>query len=298
MRSGALQVLGKLRARRTALAVQGGTLRLLVMEGKRVRSWAMVPFNPALTSGGFIRDAQGMAQVIRNAVSSKGIPPAPVLAAFPATQSVVRLLRLPAGRLDPKDAVPREARRLLAYSPAEQYIFWKRVPGTAPGSQYLVACVPKAPLKSFLDALKLGGLPASRVELAPLCLLKGLDQGQAVVANVEADSIDICLVTDSVPVLVRSLWLGDEPLSPDTAASRLAEELASTIEFYNDANPANRIAPTVTIHVAEGFPVEDMAPTVAKVTGRPVLPLAPPLAFPEGVPASALAVPAGLALGA
>lgn len=288
----------RLRSRRLGLSIQGNTLRLLLAQRNQVEAWAQIPFNPAFLRGGFVSDVQGMSQVIRNAITGKRLPRAPVIAAFPGLQSIVRTLQLPRSRdLRPSEVIPREARRLMAYAPGEQYLFWEPVDVRRTTQRYLAVAVPRSPLHTFVETLALAEAFPSRIELIPLALARLVPQSQAIIANVERDSIVISIIADSVPALVRSLWLGDEPLSLDTAPARLAEELAGTISYYNDTYAETRLTTDLPIHLAGGFPVEDLAPVVSEGTGHPVMPLVAPLNAPEDFPAEAMAVCAGLVTG-
>lgn len=281
-----------------AIAIQGASLRVLLSDGKRVRQWAEVPFNPAFLRGGFVADGQGISQVIRNTMTAKGMRRGPVVAAFPGFHSIVRVIRVPRSRdVRPRDVLPREARRLMAYSEQEQYLFWQQASVQGTAQSFVVVMVPKAPLQAFVETLKLAGLSPVRMELAPLCLAKMLPQGQAIIANVESDGIDIVIVVDSLPNVTRSIWLGDDPLTLDSAPSRLAEEMANTISFYNDANPERRLPPTLPVQLAGGFLVADLAPMVARDTGHPVTPFVPPLEAPNDFPVSSMVVNAGLVMG-
>ncbi len=291
----ATRLLNRFRSRQLGLSIQGNALRFQFVEKGRVLGWAQVPFNPGFLRDGFVSDPQGMSRVIRNAILANDIPAAPVMAAFPGHQSVVRVLQAPRAKdVDPKEVVPREARRLMAYAPEEQELFWRQVEPTETSMRFLTLAVPKAPLHAFAQTLVLAGLAPERIELAPLSLIKLAPAGQTIIANMERDVLDIAIVVDSIPVLLRSLWLGNEPVSLDTAPERLAEELNNTIAFYNDAYPAAVLPREQAILLAGGFPVEELAEVVANETGHPVMPLVPSLLVPEDYPVAAMAVTAGL----
>jgi hypothetical protein len=291
----AARLLNRLRGRRMALSIQSNALRIQYVEKGRVVSWAQVPFNPGFLRNGFVSDPQGMSRVIRNAVIGNSLPAAPVAAAFPGHQSVVRVLQTPRSKdVDPTEVVPREARRLMAYAPDEQDLFWQQVESTENSLRFLALAVPKAPLHAFAETLAAAGLPPERIELAPLSLVKLAPPGQTIIANMERDVLDIAIVVDSIPVLIRSLWLGNEPVDIEVAPDRLAEELNNTIAFYNDAYPDSVLPTEQAILLAGGFPVEDLAGVVSRETGHPVMPLVPSLIVPEDYPVAAMAVTAGL----
>ncbi|MBI2866266.1 MAG: hypothetical protein HYX99_02755, partial [Chloroflexi bacterium] len=230
--------------KRIVFSIQGNSLRLVLVSRGKVLDWAHIPFNPAFLRNGFIANPQGMSQVFRNALAGKGIPRAPAIAAFPGFQGICRLINLPRAKdVDPREVVPREARRLMAFSESAQYLFWDQVAVRETERSFLVLAAPKSPLQALIETVKLAGLPLRKVELAPLALLRATSQSHTIVANVETDSIDIVIAVDSVPAVVRSMWLGDEPLDTDSAPQRLAEELVRTISFYNDTYPEARVSP-------------------------------------------------------
>ncbi len=281
--------------RRLTVSLQGNSLRLALFHRNTVESWAHVPFNPALLRNGFIGNPQGVGQVLRSALSNKGIAAAPTTVALAGFQSMCRVISLPKSKdIVPNEVVPREARRLMAYSEKDHYLFWQ--PVAAKSSDVLVVVTPRAPLATLVETMKLAGVPLRRVELLPLALAKAVAQGQCIVANVETDSMDIVITINSVPVVVRSLWLGDEPLDVDSAPRRLAEELVRTIGFHNDANPDTRLSPPQPIHLAGGIAIEELAPVVTQETGHPVVAIVPAFAAAQGFPAAAMAVNVGLAM--
>lgn len=300
LRAGLNEGLAKLAARIPGLqrqtltvSVQGNSLRIALLDRQKVVAWAHVPFNPTLLRNGFIANSQGMSQVLKNTLASKGIRTAPVIASLPGFQSICRIITLPKAKdVLPKDVLTREARRLMAYSEREHHIFWQQV--SPKSGSYLVVVTPRTPLVSLVETMKLAGLSLRRVDLVPLALVKAAAQGQSVVANVESDSIDIAISVDWVPVVVRSLWLGDEPLDVDSAPRRLAEELVRTISFHNDGNPDARLATSQPIHLAGGFPIEELAPVVKQETGHPALAIPLAIAAADGFPAAAMAVNVGL----
>lgn len=277
------------------VAIQGNSLRLaLVIMGQGVVNWGYVPFNPALLRNGFIANIQGISHVIQNTLASKGIPRVPATAAFTGFRSLCRVINLPRAKdVVPRDVIPGEARHLMSYSEKEHCLFWQKA--VVPG-QFIVVVVPRAPLQTFVETMKLAGLSLHRVELTPLALAKAAGQPQSVVANIEKDSIDIIITIDYMPVVVRSLWFGEEPLDVDSAPQRLAEELVKTISYYNGADPEIPLSPPLPIHLAGGFPVEELSPVVSQRTGHPVLAISPAFSVPEGFSVSAMAVNLGLAM--
>ncbi|MEK7847831.1 MAG: hypothetical protein AAB270_02785 [Chloroflexota bacterium] len=291
------QWLNLMRGRRLTVSIQGTTLRLLLADGQQVLNWVNLPFNPALLHNGLIANPTAMAQVIHNALTTKGLPPAPTTAAFPGFQSLCRTLHLPrASDVNPAEVVPREARRLMGFSERQHYLIWKPAGASEGQTRFVAVVVPRAPLQVFIDTLRMAGLPLMRMELAPLTLLKAANQTDAIVACVESNSMDIVIAVNSLPAVVRSLFLAEEFLTHESAPGRLAEELVRTLSFYNDANPENPLGPQLPIYVAGAFAGEELSAVVARETGHPVMEIAPRLKVPDGFPTPAMVVNMGLAV--
>lgn len=281
---------------RLTLAIQGTTLRLLSSHRGRVGSWVNLPFNPAFFRQGFVANSQGMAQVIRNALNSKGLPLVPVNAAFSGFQSLYRILRLPRAKdVDPSTAIPREARRLMAFSETQHHLFWQPVASSASERIFLALAVPRGPLLAFIETLKLAGLAINRIGLTPLLLLKAAQRGEAIVVNIETNSIDLVIARGSLPLVMRSLLL-EELLMPDTASPRVVEELVRILSFYADANPEDPLPPQTPVVLGGGLAGEELASAITREIGHPVMEYSSPLGVPQGFPIAAMASNLALAV--
>lgn len=288
-----------LKTNRTSIgiAIQGTTLRIVVAKGRHINDWAIVPFNPTLLKAGFISDPDAMASVIKNKIPQAGNGTMRVSAALGGTQSIVRLLNLPKiSHINMDDIVIRESRRLLAFNVDTQYIYWRRLSQDEKFQQILVILIPKEGLKALVDSLIIAKLRPSLVELAPMALLHGFVHPTGVLANLETNNLDIIIIRNSLPVQVRSMWLGDEPMTVDSASTKLAEELNSTVSSYNSNNPDRLFPDDAPVIFTGGLPEEDFASQTAELVGRRVIPMVQDIEAPLDFPFGAMAVPVGLIL--
>ncbi|RLC71903.1 MAG: hypothetical protein DRI26_04160 [Chloroflexi bacterium] len=280
------------------LSLEGSTLRVLQARGRRITAWLSLPFNPAFLSGGFIADPTGMAEVIRNALIRKGLHARRVRAAFPGFQSLSRLITLPrAKELHPEEILPGEARRLMRISLEDTYLFWQRVAITSRQQRFLVLAIPKAPLQTFVETLRLAGLRPSRLELKPLSLVKAVGQPQAIIASVETNGIDIVIVIDHLPMLMRSLYLGEGALTLETVPSPLVDELSHTISFYNNSNPDKQLPSGTPLYLCGALASGLDASAIGQEFGMPAGELHPVLNVPPEFPLAQMLVNLGLAIG-
>lgn len=282
-----------------AISIEGITLRILKAQRNQVLDWASIPFNVRFMRGGFIQDPVGMGQVIKSALESRGLAKAQVVCALPGQQAVSRIMPLPpVSKAELPSVVNREARRLLSFSPDSSYLFWQSLEPVDGRQRAYVLIVPKAPLNNLLEALKAAGITHPRaIDLKPLALARSVNLKDAIVVNSESNHIEVVIVLNDVPVLTRSIPLGDSPQATATVAGRLLDELGRSVAFYNETyrdNPLDTKIPIVlTGDLIAQMGIEEEAATA---TGRTVVPFAPPLNYATGFPVASFAVNVGLIL--
>lgn len=277
------------------LSIDGAVLKVLSYEGKQVLSWISLPFNPALLERGFIADEEAIAKVIKNALTSRGLKAENVIAALPGLGSLSRIITLPPGKdIDLKIVIPGEVRRLCSVSLDENYLFWQALPQLK--SSFFTLVVPKSPLDSLVRTLKLAGLRPISIDLASLALARAVNQSQAIIARVEANSFDFIIIVNDIPMVMRS-FLGEEEFESSAAVSLVAEEVERTVSFYNNSHLGPPLPSDVPVYPCGSFAsASDFAPAVEKATGHPLGQPDPVLQFPEGFPVAQMMVNIGLAL--
>ena len=109
--------------------------------------------------------------------------------------------------------------------------------------------------------------------------------------------MELVIVVDDVPVLIRSVFLGEEVVTQDYAVGRISDELRRTIDTYNESNVDNPLDPEVPIYLSGASAASvPFALNVAALTGRTVQPLEPPIHYPEDFPLAEFMVNVGLIL--
>lgn len=281
-----------------SLSIEGTTLRILSVRGDSVEAWDSVPFNPRFIRSGYVADPEGLGEVIKNALANMKLPRGVVMCALSAVGTTSRILELPKvekGQLD--SIVQREARRIVAGSLDDCYLHWRALPIRTARQQVYVLAVPKESLHALIRAVEAAGLKAGHIELKPLALVRAVNRRDGIIANGESNSVEVVIVVDDVPALIRSSFLGEEAVSSDYAVGRISDELVRTIAYYNDSHKDEPLGPDLPIYltgaVAGSVP---FAINVATLTGRPIQPLEPPLRYPAELPVAHYMVNIGLVL--
>ncbi|MBI4307565.1 MAG: hypothetical protein HY684_02030 [Chloroflexi bacterium] len=286
-----------LRSPVVSLVLEGRALRVLAVRGRSVLGWAVAPFNPGLLRSGVVTKPADMAEVIRKALE-QGRFTGRLAVAFPSIGTASRVLALPrdlAGDMDV--VVNREARRLMNFTPDNTYLFYSRITGKKGAPQVYVVLAPKAPLDSLMETFEALGRKPWAVEPRPLALARAVNRKDAIIAYGDLSSVEVVVVLDDLPILMRSIVLGDNADAEYTRA-RLVEETTRTVSFYNNTHREQPLPPTIPMFLAGETTVDGAALTsvVSEAVGLPVSPLEPPLSWPEGLPAAPFVANIGLAL--
>lgn len=281
-----------------SLSIEGTTLRLLSSNGDSVEAWDSVPFNPRFIRNGYVADPEGLGQVLKNALEERKLTKGKVVCALSAVGTTSRILSLPKvdkGQLG--SIVQREARRVVGGSLDDSYLHWRALPIKTTQQEVYLLTVPKEPLHALMKAMATAGIKPRLIDLKPLALMRAVNRRDAIIANGESNSVEVVIVIDDVPTLIRSAFLGEELLSSDYAVGRISDELVRTIAYYNDSHREEPLDPELPIYctgaVAGSIP---FAINVATLTGRPIQPLEPPLRYPAELPVAHYMVNMGLVL--
>ncbi len=283
-----------------ALTIEGTDIRLLSYHNNAIESWKSVSFDARLLKMGQVADPEGLGEVIKNAIKGIETNRSYVVCALPGLRSVSRIITIPnVGKKDLDSVVPREVRRTMTVSEEDNYFHWQVLPSETEAAQtrvFLLA-VPKEPMSLLLRAFSHAGLNPSNIDLKPLALMRAVNQKDAIIANCEGNSMELVIVSDDIPVLIRSVFLGEGVANQDYAIGRISDELGRTIVTYNEINKEHPLNPDVPVYLtgsaASGVP---FALNVAALTGRTVQPLETPLNCPADLPIAEYMVNIGLIL--
>jgi type IV pilus assembly protein PilM len=280
------------------MSIEGTDLRIVYSSGISIESWDSVAFDPQILKVGQIADPDGLGAVVRSAIEGRDVLKSQVVCAMPGLRSVSRVISIP--RVSKKElptVVPREVNKLMTVSEADNYLRWQELPSDDDQMHIFVIVVPRDPLMTFLEALKIAGLAPTVLDLKPLALVRAVNQRDAIIATGESNSMELVIVVDDIPVLIRSVFLGEGVVTQDYAVGRISDELGRTILTYNEINKDHPLDPEIPIYLcgasAGGVP---FALNVAALTGRTVQPLEPPVIYPEGFPIADFMVNVGLIL--
>ena len=280
------------------LNIEESSIRALVTKGKSVERWVSLPLASDLVKDGLVGDTAALSSCLHSLFALSEAPKKKVIASLIGLRSVPRLLTLPetkAALLE--EAVYRESKREMPVSLDELYLSWQSL-GTKEGQkQIFVLGVPRNLLDALVQTLQASKIKPYMMDLKPLALATAVGQSKALIIDLEPRTSDVILVVNSIPVIMRTLTLKLEEVTPEERIRQLTDELARTVEFYNSAHPDEPLDPTTPAFVTGELSSDpELRDLLQASIQYPVEQLISPLKCPPDFPVSQYAVNIGLAL--
>ena len=271
--------------------IDSQAIKLLLVEDNRVEMWASAPLEDGIFEDGNSVDPQALAAQVRRLKRSSGIPSGDVVASMSGLFSVARLLSFPAGSQPmtlerAREAIPGEGLRLI----------WQSIRMNGAGQDLLVIGANEERVNSEVGALRSAGLAPKVLELKSMALYRAVQKSQALIANVEASTIDIVLVIDGLPRVMRTITTVGDP-SAEELANQLARAFVQTVEYYNSSHD-EEVSPEEIPLILVGAKGDDpsLRERVEERVDHPLETFTTGLDCPPHLPAGQYAVNVGLAM--
>jgi type IV pilus assembly protein PilM len=287
--------------------IEDTSIRLLAAVGRRVRAFGESILESGLVKDGVVINQEKVAARIRDLIRGQGIQENRVIAGVSGLHSLCRVITLPyLSKALLNEAVKHEAERVMAVPLEQFYLSWQSLSASKDEVKLFLAAIPRNTVDALITTLQKADLKPELVDLAPLALVRVVNRVTAVkmktamVVNIHGKEIDIVLLVDGVPQLVRSLYLAGELSSMPERLSSVREELERTIKFYNSTRTEDSWAGPIPIFVA-GEVEQTQTLKICQVLGgdtesHPFLPLMSPLKWPKDMVNRQYMVNVGLAL--
>ncbi|MBI4287733.1 MAG: PilN domain-containing protein [Chloroflexi bacterium] len=283
------------RKRLVTLVLEEDALHLVAFRGDEVVKWSSLPLPAGLVKDGGVRDHKELGKLVRGFLAKNRVGSTKLAWAIGGFHSLSRTITLPV--LPPsalREAILRETGRAMPIAMEDSHVSWQVLNRVDGHQKVFVLATPRNSLNSVIDALVAAKALGPSVELKPLALARLVNQEQAVIMDVQRQSVDVVIVVRWVPVVFRTLH--PEEGSP---ISRVVEEVSRTIDFYNRNQTQERLHPEAPLFLtgplAEGTPEAEQLIAALR---RPLEPLQIALRCPQGFSSKKYAVNLGLAFGA
>jgi len=281
-----------------SVSIDGNSLRIVSSSGKKIDKWDSVDFEPKLMREGSIVDTAAMGKVLKEALTERKLSTNNVRWALPSVGISSQVLTLPQVKKGSLEAtIQREARKVLSVSPETSHLYWQMLPDTESERRVYAVAIPREMIQSLIQTCQGAGVTIGSIDLKSLALARAVNQKDAIIAHGETNSVEMVIMLDSVPSLMRGIWLREKDLDTGRLTALLLQQLASTMEYYNDMNRTNPLSSSVAIYLTgEATLNPELAQRVSTLSGRTVAPLEPPVSYPAHFPVALYMANLGLIL--
>ena len=280
------------------LNISATSMRLLSVEGSRVKKWGDVSLAPELVRDGLILQPKAVGAVIDGLFESMKVPKERVIITLTGLSFTYRILSLP--RMKPdllEEAILRGAKKEIPLPLEELYLSWQAIGSKDDEIDFFVLGVPRNLIDAVVQTLEEAGIAPYIMGLKPLALARAANRGDALIVDLEPDCFDIVLVANGIPAIMHTITPRGEGADIEDNIRRLTDELSKTVKFYNSSHPENLLSPTTPLLLTGELSTNATTSKIIQAEIEyPVEPLVPPLEFPTDLPIALYATNMGLAL--
>ena len=283
----------------TTLFIRDTSINLLVMKGEQLEKWASLPLEPGLVSQGLIVDEEQVADQVKQLFKQENAKTDKVITALSGHDSLYRILTLPElpDTVLP-EAIRREAKRTIPTPLEDVYFSYQRLPALTKGeSRIFLVTFPRNLVDALVRTLRQAGIKPYILDLAPLALCRIPDEPRAIIVNSRLDHLDVMVIADRLPQVIRTLSLPTEAESLEDKLPLVTEEFNRTVAFYNSSHMEKPLDSTVPVFVCGDLAEEpETWQSAVGGAGYSVSALPSPVEPPEGFNPNEFMVNIGLAL--
>ncbi len=282
----------------TTLFIRDTSVNLLVMKGEQVEKWASLPLEPGLVNQGLIVDEAQVADRVKQLFKETGAKANKVITALSGHDSLYRIITLPElPEAILPEAVKREARRTIPTPLEEVYFSYQRLPAPRGEGRVFLVTYPRNLVDALVRTLHQAGVRPYILDLAPLALCRIPNEPRAIIVNARLEHLDIMVIADRLPQVIRRLSLPGEAESLEGRLPLIAEEFNRTIAFYNSSHMEKPLDATVPVFVCGDLAEAPEAwQSLGSQIGYSMSLLPSPVESPEGFNPNEFMVNIGLAL--
>ncbi len=279
------------------LYIDDSSISVLATRGRQPEKWGVVSLDRGLVKEGVVQDQQTVAAKIKELWRSSHILRRKVTVGISGLNCLYQMLLLPELPENLRgEAISREAAHSLGIPLEGVYLSWQVLAVEHGQMKVYLTVMPKDKVDSVVATLKLAGLRPMVMDVKPLCLARMSNEPRAVIVDTCQDSMDIVVLGEGIPEVVRSLQVAPE-MTPSERIAVLRSELERSVSFYNAAHMDKPVDLTVPILVSGDLAgQESEKASLAGPRERPVRDMESPLTELEGFDPSKYATCIGLAL--
>jgi type IV pilus assembly protein PilM len=281
-----------------ALNISQKNIKIISIEGRRVKKWGMAEIPPDLVSDGLILKPQTLGPLISDLFKKVGIPRERVTCGIAGLAFTYRFITLP--RMKPgliEEALLRAAKKEISIPLEELYVAWQRFPDTGNEMSYFVLGVERNRIDAMVETLKSARIEPYLMGIRPLALTRIAERSEGILVNFEESCFDIVFMSGGLPRVIHTINPRNTSVTLEDNVHRLADELTKTATFYRSNNPDAELDNSTPLLITGDWVAEPAAIAILQTEVEyPISRLVAQVEIPEGLPMDSYAATIGLAL--
>jgi hypothetical protein len=281
-----------------ALNISQNNIKIISIEGRRVKKWGMAEIPSDLVRDGLILKPQTLGPLISDLFKKVGIPRERVtcgIAGLAFTYRFITLPRMKPGQIE--EALLRAAKKEISIPLEELYVAWQRFPDTGNEMSYFVLGIERNRIDAMVETLKSAHIEPRLMGIRPLALTRIAERSEGILVNFEKSCFDIVFMSGGPPRVIHTINPRNTSVTLEDNVHRLADELTKTATFYRSNNPNAELDNSTPLLITGDWVAEPAAIALLQTEVEyPINRLVAQVEIPEGLPMDSYAATIGLAL--
>jgi len=221
----------------TTICIDATSAKYLTAAQERVVQFGSVQLPAGLIIEGLVTDTAELGRILDHLMREHNLDREQVIVGIDAIRSVPRILTLPNVQSNLlEQTIQRTARKEMPVSVDTLYLSWQELPSGADEKRIYVVGVPRDSVDSHIAALQSATIKPYLMDLRPLALVRAIGERDAIILSLEPRVLDIILVANWIPIIVRTFDVDASIRSIDDRVQLLSSEAGQTIRYYNDSH--------------------------------------------------------------
>jgi len=289
-------VLRKFDSAHVSLYLEETGIKMLAVRGTEIFQHAEVPLEPGMMNNGMVMEPEQVADRIRGLMAEKRLADRNISVGISGLHSLSRIITLP--RLSHElldEAVRRDSERELPVSLDAVYLSWQVVQSTEDEVKVFVIAHTRNIVDSVMETLRLAELKPGLMDLAPLALIRVANRATAAVIDVRSTEMDIVIMVDGIPEVVRSLSVSQSK-TLDEKLAIVQVEFSRTVKYYNQSNRGRALPADLSVFVSGLVSNPEFIQSLSDESGYQVLHSSPRMKYRQEIDPAYYMVNLGLIL--
>jgi type IV pilus assembly protein PilM len=281
-----------------SIYIDDTSIRLMVTRGKRITKLADMPLDVSLVDIDTDEKENQLVEKIKYLLKSNKVNDKKIILGLSGLHCLTRPLVLPElPRPMLKEAITREAKRVLPVPIEQLYISWEIVSIADEKIQAFLVAMPRQMADMMIRVFSKAGCKPYLMDIKPLALARLSPEPEALIVDVQSKEYDIIIMLNGLPQPIRTVSFPEESLPLSEKLAIVQEDVKRTIQFFNSNNGENQILPETTMYVSGEIAEEtEVYESLAAELGLKAALLSSPLKCMKQLDPSRHLVNVGLAL--